>query len=125
MTPFTFVDAILKSKEDIMVDDLSERAYVPYIVNRALSHRHACIALVNEINQYPDIPKRLQFHFLLNSIRRNKVFVPWIKAEKVADLEVIQEYYQCNTQKAEAALQILTTDQIKIIRKKLQKGGVK
>ena len=78
--------------------------------------------LVNEINQLPHLDKKLQFDFLLNSVRSRKRFTPWLKASKIEDLEYVKEYYGYSNDKAKQALDILTDEQIATVKQKLKKG---
>ena len=67
----------------------------------------------------------MQFQFLLNSIRAKKRFSPFLRADKLKDIECVKEYYGYNNEKAKSALDILTKEQIKLIKEKLFKGGTK
>jgi hypothetical protein len=79
--------------------------------------------LVNEINQLPHIDKKLQFDFLINSLRPRKRYTPWMKAKKLENLQYVKEFYGYNNEKARAALDILNDEQISAIKTKLYKGG--
>ena len=92
ISPFDFINAIHHSKEKLIVDDWSEKQYNPYIINKGLSYGADTVIPANEMNSRPHLPKILQFDFLINIIRPRKRFNKWIKAEKVAELEVIKEY---------------------------------
>ena len=104
-------------------DEDWERKYPPFIVNKCLSGFQDTLMLVNEINQYPHLDKKLQFDFLINSIRPRKRFTPWVKAEKLDDLEYVKEFYGYNNEKARIALSILNDEHIATIKRKLNKGG--
>jgi hypothetical protein len=72
------------------------------------------------------LPKRMQFHYFINSIRKKKRFGgKWLSQKKVKDLEVIKEYYGYSNQKAKEALNLLSDDQIEFIKIGLKKGGRK
>jgi hypothetical protein len=45
-----------------------------------------------------------------------------VKKEKDGDLEAVAEYFGYNRRAAKAALEILSSEQINIIKKKIQKG---
>lgn len=122
---FDYVKAIQHSKEKMIVDDLTEKSYNPFLTNRALSMSIDCVLQANEMNVAHDLPKKLQFDFLLNSIGSKKRFDKWQKASKSDDLECIKEYYNYSYPKALTALSILSIEQIQEIRKKLNKGGTK
>ena len=77
----------------------------------------------NEMNSRPHLDKKLQFLFLINTIRPRKRYNKWIKAEKVDAIEVIKEYYGYSTEKARQVLPILSDSQINYLKEQLQKGG--
>ena len=120
-----YLNAINHTKERLMdtEDEEWERKYPPFIVNKCLAPFQDTILLVNEINQYPSIDKKLQFDFLINSLRPRKRFTPWVKAKKLANIEYVKEFYGYNNEKAKVALTILNDDQIATIKQKLNKGG--
>ena len=120
-----YLNAINHTKEKLMdtEDEEWERKYPPFIVNKCLAPFPDTILLVNEMNQYPNIDKKLQFDFLINSLRPRKRFTPWVKAKKLDDIEYVKEFYGYNNEKAKVALTILNDDQIATIKQKLNKGG--
>ena len=122
MNPFDFVNSVNYTKVDIMNDDV-EKSYLPFIVNRQLSYFPDTVAVANEMNRYHQLDNKLQFHFLLNIIRKRKRFSKWAKPIEENDLEVVKEYYGYNNEKAHSALSLLTPDQIATIKKKVYKGG--
>ena len=125
MNPFEYVNAINMTKEDIMVDDLAEKAYNPFMVNRSLSYFQDTVLYANEMNVNHTIDKRLQFDFLINMIRKRKRFSKWQKAVSDSDVEVVKEYYGYNNEKAYQALSLLTSKHIDELKKKVYKGGRK
>ena len=104
-------------------DEMWEKKYPPYIVNKCLAPFLDTIHLVNEMNVNCHLDHKLQFDFLLNSLRARKRFTPWLKASKIDDLEYVKEYYGYNNEKAKSALKILNDEQIKTIKNSLNKGG--
>jgi len=119
-----YLKAINQTKEPLMDgDDEWERKYPPFIVNKCVAPFADTIMLVNEINQLPNVDKKMQFDFLLNSLRPRKRFTPWLKATKLENLEYVKEFYGYSNVKAKAALDILSEEQISAIRKRLYKGG--
>lgn len=123
MNPFDFVNAINKTKEDLLKDPTNEKVYQPYLVNKALSYFSDTALYANEMNQYRDLDSKLQFHFFLNSIRPAKRFAKWVKKQEDNDLSAVMEYYGYGPEKAQKALSILSSDQITTIKQKLEKGG--
>ena len=120
-----YLKAINQSKEKLMDgdDEEWEKKYPPFIINKCLSPFPDTIQLVNEMNQLPHLDKKLQFDFLINSLRPRKRFTPWMKAKKLDNLEYVKEYYGYSNEKAKTALEILNDEQISAIKKKLNKGG--
>mgnify|MGYP005710087339 CR=1 FL=1 len=125
MNPFKFTDAINYTKEDIMTDDITEKAYNPFLINRSLSYFPDTVAIANEMNKYHHLDSRLQFSFLINIVRKRKRFSKWIKPEIEDDVEVVKKYYGYSNEKSRQILPLLSPQQIDIIRKKVSKGGRK
>ena len=122
-----YLNAINFTKKNLMDSDdlLWQKKYPAFIVNKILSGFQDCIMLVNEMNRNHFMDKDMQFQFLLNSIRSKKRYSPFLRAEKLNDLDVVKEYYGYNNEKAKSALDILTKDEVKLIKEKLFKGGTK
>ena len=120
-----YLNAINHSKEPLLdsEDEQWTKKYPPFIVNKCLAPFPDTIQLVNEINQYHHLDKKLQFDFLINSMRPRKRYTPWMKAKKLKNLEYVKEYYGYNNEKAKSALDILSDEQISAIKTKLNKGG--
>ena len=108
-------------------EDLSEeiKSYAPYIINRCLSGHIDCIMFANEMNKCHFLDKDMQYSFFLNTLRKKKRFSPWLRKEKVTDLECIKKYYGYSNEKASQALKILTQEQINFIKQRLDIGGSK
>ena len=108
-------------------EDLSEniKEYSPFIINRCLSGYLDCILFANEMNKYHFIDKDMQYSFFLNSLRKKKRFSPWLRKDKITDLECVKQYYGYSNEKASQALKILTKEQINFIKQRLDIGGTK
>ena len=104
-------------------DEMWEKKYPPFIVNKCLAPFPDTIMLVNEMNVNSHLDHKLQFDFFLNSIRSRRRFTPWMKANKVTNLEYVKEYFGYSNEKAKSALNVLDDDQIKAIKNSLNKGG--
>ena len=120
-----YLKAINQTKEPLMDDEDEqwEKKYPAFIVNKCIMPFQDTILFVNEMNQYPQLDKKLQFDFYLNSLRSRKRYTPWMKAKKLENLEYVKEYYGYNNEKAKVALDILSDEQISAIKQKLDKGG--
>lgn len=123
MKPFEFINSITYNKRDIMIDEETEKAYVPYLTNRTLSYFIDTIFQANEMNRLHQVDNRLQFDYLINSVRKKKRFSKWIKPSTYESIELIKEYYGYSDNYAKDVVDILSDDQIEIIRKRLDKGG--
>lgn len=108
-----------------MVDDLSEKSYNGYMVNRGLSYFNDTVLLANEMNRYHHLDSKLQFDFLINTIRKRKRFSKWLKPEESEAVEAVKEYYGYNDEKARQALTLLSNEQINELRLRVYKGGRK
>ena len=120
-----YLNAINHEKTNLMDtdDEMWEKKYPAFIVNKCLAPFPDTIFLVNEMNINHHLDKKLQFDFLLNSLRTRKRYTPWLKASKQKDIEYVKEYYGYNNEKAKSALKILSDEQIKTIKDSLNKGG--
>jgi len=120
-----YLRAINISKENLMNQDVfSESEYPPFVVNRTLSYFIDCLAACQEMNLNPHIDSKLQFDFLINTIRPKKRFSRWAKPEDEKHLSLVKEYYGYNNQKARDALAILSESQVMDIQNRMDKGGV-
>ena len=122
-----YLKSINQTKENLMDSDdpMWEKKYSPYIINKCIAPFNDTIMFVNEINMRHHLENKLQYDFLLNTIRPKNRFAPWVRGSKIKDLEFIKEYYGYSNEKAKVALQILSNDQIKAIKNSLSKGGRK
>ena len=125
MNPFEYLNAINDTKKDIMIDDIAEKGYNAFMVNRGLSYFHDTILMANEMNQKAHLDNRFQFDFLINIVRKKKRFSKWMKQSSASDVEVVKEYYGYSNEKARQALSLLTPEQLKALEKKVTKGGRK
>ena len=125
MNPFEYANAINYTKKNIMVDDLTEKAYLPYMMNRQLSYFPDTVLAANEMNRNHHLDNRLQFDFFINIIRKRKRFSKWFKPEQISDLETIKQYYGYSNEKARQVLSLLSTEQINELKNKVAKGGRK
>ena len=119
-----WLNSININKENLIDEDpLIEKDYPPYIINRCLSEHLDCIMFVNELNKSPNLAKKLQYDFLLNSLRKRKRFSPWLRKDQIKDLDLVKRYYGYSNEKAKQVLNILTTEQLSHIRDRLETGG--
>ena len=114
------------TKENLLDDDPhSIKEYPPYIINRCLSGHLDAVLYAQEMNKYHFLDKDLQYNFYLNILRKRKRFSPWIRKDKVSDLDYVKRYYGYSNEKASQVMKILTPDQINYIKQRLETGGSK
>ena len=120
-----YLNAINYEKKNLMDtdDEMWEKKYPPFIINKCLAPFPDTIFKVNEMNKHHQLDKKLQFDFLLNSLRTRKRYTPWLKAKKIKNIEYVKEYYGYSNEKAKVALDVLSDEQIKTIKNSLSKGG--
>ena len=122
-----YLNSINYTKVNLMDtgDDVYEKKYSSFLVNKCLAPHNDTILLVNEVNRYHNIDNKMKYDFLLNSLRKQNRFATWMKASKSKNLEYVKEYFGYNNEKARSALNILNDEQIAYIKSKLNKGGRK
>ena len=120
-----WLNSINFTKENLAEDPEAVKSYPPYIINRCLSGHLDCILFANEMNKNHQLSKDMQYSFYLNTLRKKKRFSPWLRKDKVTDLESIKQYYGYSNEKASQALKILTKEQINFIKQRLDVGGKK
>jgi hypothetical protein len=70
--------------------------------------------------------KKLQYDFLLNTIRSQKrPFAKWIKTEKSEDLECIKQVFGLSNEKAREAMRLLSNEQIQQLKEQTDTGGLR
>jgi hypothetical protein len=124
--PFDYVNSILQNKKNLIVDELTEKDYSPFLVNRSLSYHKDCVLYANEMNRRHLTDKKLQYDFLLNTIRSQKrPFAKWIKSEKSDNLECIKQVFGLSDQKARDAMRLLSNEQIQQLKEQTDTGGLR
>ena len=122
----TWLNSINQTKKNLIDEDPSlEREYSPYVINRCLSGHLDCIMFVNEMNKYHFLQNKIQYDFLLNSLRTKKRFAPWLRKDTIKDLDNVKRYYGYSDEKAKQALRILSKKQLNFIQSKFETGGTK
>ncbi len=126
MSPFDFVNDILQTKKNLIVDDHTESLYNPFLINRSLSYHYDCLMYANEMNRRHHIDKKMQNDFLINTIRPQKrKFSKWIKTEKNDDIECLKLFYGFSEVKAREVLNLLSDEDIRKIKEMTDIGGLR
>lgn len=124
MVPFDIVKIISQSKTVIEKDSEFEAAYIPFIINKALSLYSDTIFFANEMNIHSYLSKNKQFDYLFHCVRSRKRYTEWPKKLKENEvLELVKRYYGYNADKAKVALSLLDEKQIKTIKEAFTEGG--
>tara|TARA_B100000902_G_scaffold398165_1_gene464023 strand:- start:944 stop:1324 length:381 start_codon:yes stop_codon:yes gene_type:complete len=123
MNPFEYLNSINSTKKNIMHDDIMEKEYNAFIINRGLSFFPDTILFANEMNVNHHLDNKLQYHFLINIIKKKKRFSKWVKPQEVANLEIVKEYYGYSDEKAKSVLSLLNNEQIIELKQRIYKGG--
>jgi hypothetical protein len=121
-----WLNSINQTKKNLMDEDpTAEKEYAPYIINRCLSGQIDTILFANAMNQNHFLPKKMQYDFFINSLRKRKRYSPWLQKDKIKDLDYVKRYYGYSNEKAKQALRILTKEQLNFIKSKFETGGTK
>ena len=123
MNPFEYIKAINDTKKDIMVDDIAEKGYNPFIINRNFSFFNDTVLYANEMNRFHHLDHRLQFDFFINIIKKKKRWSKWVKPQDVENLELIKQHYGYSNDKAKSVLELFNNEQIEELKRKGFKGG--
>lgn len=120
-----WLNSINHQKNDLFEEGATTKEYPAYVVNRCISGDLDAILFANEMNLYPNLDPKLQYYFLLNTLRKRKRFNPWLRKEKLDHLDAVKSYYGYSNEKAKDALSILSEEQLSYIESKLELGGQK
>ena len=121
-----WLNSINSSKKNFIDEDpLLEKEYPAYIVNRCMSGHMDSLMYANEMNINPQLDKKLQYDFYLNTLRSKKRFSPWVRKEEISNLDIIKSYYGYSDDKARQVLPLISNTELEHIRKRLDRGGLK
>ena len=123
MNPFEYIKAINDTKKDIMVDDIAEKGYNPFIINRNFSFFNDTVLYANEMNRFHHLDHRLQFDFFINIIKKKKRWSKWVKPQDIENLKLIKQHYGYSNEKAKSVLELFNNEQIEELKRKGFKGG--
>ena len=120
MNPFALINSISNSKIDILED---EKDYNAFMVNRGLSYFPDTVIYANEMNKFHHLDSRLQFDFLINIVRKRNRFSKWNKSIESENINAIKKYFSYSNEKARDVLPLLSNENLKTIRGRIQHGG--
>jgi hypothetical protein len=120
-----WLNSINYNKNDIIGSNpLSEREYVPFVINRSLSYFPDTLFHANEMNLNHFLSKKMQYDYLRTAVRKRKRFSKWDKKAESDDVDFVKTYFGYSTKKAMEVLTVLTKEQLKQLRSKYNTGGV-
>jgi len=121
--PFDFVKSVSHGKTDIMVDEVEEKSYAPFLINKSLSYHQDSVFFTNEMNIRHGLDNRLQYLFFLNTLRKRQRFASWEKPYVSIKLDTIKNYYQVSTLKAKEYMTMLTDKEVRELKNRMNIGG--
>jgi hypothetical protein len=121
VNPFELIKSISNTKKDILEN---EKDYNAFMVNRGLSYFPDTVIYANEMNRFHHLDQRLQYHFLINTIRKRNRFSKWNKSIESDNISAIKQYYGYSNEKARDVLPLLSNENLKYIRGRIQHGGI-
>ncbi len=123
---FDYVNEILRGKTNLIIDEETEKGYVPFLVNRALSYHYDTVLYANEMNRRHQIDKKLQNDFFINTVRSKKrSIVKWAKTNKDENMQYVKKAYGLSDAKALDALRLLSQEQIQKLKEHTDTGGLR
>lgn len=125
MNIFDIINSI-NNKTPLEWDEVTKKAYVPFMINRGLSFNMQTVMFANAMNMSPHLDKQLQYDFYFTGVPKGKRWDKWQKKPEMADdIIAIKNFYHINNDRAAEALKLLTNEQLTMIKNKLNKGGRK
>lgn len=120
-----FLNSINSTKESLFETDneLADKKYQPFIINRCLSYFPDTLLYVNDMNMRAALPHKMQNDYLIHSIAPRKRFSKWLKPNIEEALDVIKKYYGFGNREAMEAMSLLSEQEIEELRKRMDVGG--
>lgn len=120
-----FFTSINSSKKNLILQDSGyEKVYIPYVINKSMSYFIDSLFYANQMNQYPQSPKRMQYEYYLHKLSKKPRFSKWHKdTNNLDNIKIIQQFYGYSVKKAKEVVKILTQEQINKLQEQLKTGG--
>lgn len=94
-SPFDYSNSFNKTKKSLIdSEEIFQKEYTPFIINRIIANNPGTIMFANEMNLYPDLDKKLQHDFYLLGLPRNSNYVKYIKKESTDVDESLLQFIQ-------------------------------
>ena len=99
------------------------KSYTPFIINRCMSYFPDTIIQSNNMNFNSGVSKEMHYDYFLYSVRKRNRFSPWLKKENIQDLDVVKEYFGYSDRKTREIFDLLSEEDIEMIKKETYRGG--
>ena len=117
MNIWDIINSINLNKKNLYeTGDITDKDYLPFIVNKSLSYFNDTLFHANEMNINYHLPKNMQYEYLLFQVRPRKRFSKWLKKTEDKDIEYISKYYNISNKRAKEYKSLLTKTQLQKIR---------
>jgi len=117
MNIWDIINSINLSKKNLYESgDMTDKEYLPFIVNKSLSYFNDTLFHANEMNVHYHLPKQMQYEYLLTQIRPRKRFSKWLKKTEDKDVDYIMAYYNISNKRAIEYKSLLSKSQLQKIR---------
>jgi hypothetical protein len=117
MNIWDIINSINLSKKNLYESgDMTDKEYLPFIVNKSLSYFNDTLFHANEMNVHYHLPKQMQYEYLLTQIRPRKRFSKWLKKTEDNDVDYIMAYYNISNKRAIEYKSLLSKSQLQKIR---------
>jgi len=120
-----FLPDLYERKKNILrMDPDAEKDFAPFIINRAVSMNYDTVLWANEMNKANCATKQMVYDFYCYGLRAGRRYSKWAKKENDDDVAFICEAFSYNKKKAEAALKLISQEELNELRRKFDTGGI-
>lgn len=125
-TLFQYIDAICQKKVIDEPEEDFEREYSQFMINKFFSCDRQLAPLANLLNDR-SVTNRMHFDFYFNLIPKGKRWIKYNAKKQKADKEIkyVMEFYKCGLQAAKKYHQLISKEDMKLIKDFFEKRGKK
>lgn len=126
LSPFDFSTNILK-KQDRFDDDVIQKEYSQWMLNKIMSCDPDNIFLANELNKYGNISNKMSYDTYYYYLKKSSKFIKYLCKKPQTETEIlhIMKYYQVNQNVAKQYREHLSDEEVKAIVDGYEKKGTK
>ena len=128
-TPFDFGNDLSFTKKNILkLEGHSEEVVknlkgCVFMINRIFSQYQDTVLWANEMNVANGLDPDMVYEFYFTGIKSRKRFAKWGKSKKIKDIEIVMEYYKYSRRMASTIIDLVSQDDLDMMKRKLNKGG--